>query len=64
MTGELIEEFGDELVSTILVKGPSGVFDVTVDGRLVFSKKAIGRHANPGEVIELIRTGQMATQAQ
>jgi selenoprotein W-related protein len=27
-----------------------GVFDVTVNGDLVFSKKAIGRHAEPGEV--------------
>jgi hypothetical protein len=28
-----------------------------VDDRLVFSKKALGRHAEPGEVLELIRTG-------
>jgi len=28
---------------------------VTVDGTLVFSKKSIGRHAKPGEVLELIR---------
>jgi hypothetical protein len=32
------------------------VFDVTVDGDLIFSKKALGRHAAPGEVVELIRT--------
>jgi len=32
-----------------------GVFEVTVDDRLVFSKKALGRHAEPGEVLELIR---------
>jgi Rdx family protein len=31
------------------------VFDVMVDGELVFSKKAVGRHAAPGEVLELIR---------
>jgi hypothetical protein len=26
------------------------VFEVTVDGALVYSKKATGRHARPGEV--------------
>lgn len=38
-----------------LVQGSSGVFDVTVDGRPVFSKKAAGRHAAPGEVVQLLR---------
>lgn len=28
-----------------------GVFEVEVDGDLVFSKKASGRHAEPGEVL-------------
>jgi selenoprotein W-related protein len=31
------------------------VFDVVVDGDLVFSKKQVGRHAEPGEVVRLIR---------
>jgi len=31
-----------------------GVFDVTVNGDLLFSKKAVGRHAEPGEVKALI----------
>ena len=33
-----------------LVPGTGGVFDVTVNGELVFSKKEVGRHAEPGEV--------------
>ena len=28
-----------------------GVFEVMVDGKLVFSKKALGRHAEAGEVL-------------
>jgi selenoprotein W-related protein len=32
-----------------------GVFEVMVDGKLVFSKKQLNRHAEPGEVLELIR---------
>lgn len=38
-----------------LVPSSGGVFEVTVDGTLVFSKKALRRHAQPGEVVELIR---------
>ena len=38
-----------------LIPGSGGVFEVTVDGNLVFSKKALRRHAAPGEVLELIR---------
>jgi hypothetical protein len=30
------------------------VFEVTVDGQLIFSKKALRRHAEPGEVLTLI----------
>ncbi len=40
---------------TRLVPSSGGVFEVTVDGSLVFSKKALRRHAQPGEVLELIR---------
>ena len=40
------------LVSELtLVTGSSGVFDVDVDGTLIYSKKATGRHANDGEVL-------------
>jgi selenoprotein W-related protein len=38
-----------------LVKSSGGVFEVTVDGTLVFSKRASGRHAAPGEVLDLVR---------
>jgi selenoprotein W-related protein len=33
-----------------LIPGTGGVFEVTVNGDLVFSKKQLGRHAEPGEV--------------
>jgi selenoprotein W-related protein len=38
-----------------LVTGDKGVFDVTVDGKLLYSKGTTGRHAKPGEVLELFR---------
>ena len=38
-----------------LVTGDKGVFDVAVDGKLLLSKRASGRHAKPGEVLDLFR---------
>jgi selenoprotein W-related protein len=38
-----------------LVPSSGGVFDVLVDGKLVFSKKAVGRHARPGEIVDLLK---------
>jgi selT/selW/selH-like putative selenoprotein len=38
-----------------LIASTGGVFEVKVDGDLVFSKKALRRHAEPGEVVKLIR---------
>ena len=42
------------LESITLTRGEGGVFDVEVDGRPVFSKKQLNRHAEPGEVVEKI----------
>jgi selenoprotein W-related protein len=41
-----------------LVKGTGGVFEVTVDGELVFSKKKTGRFPDPGEI-----TGKLQAKA-
>jgi len=38
-----------------LVPSSGGVFEVTRDGVTLFSKKALGRHARPGEVAALLR---------
>ena len=32
-----------------------GVFEVTVDGHLIFSKRALRRHPEPGEIVRLIQ---------
>ncbi len=36
----------------VLKKGSRGVFDVTVDGRLIFSKHRVGRFPEHREVLE------------
>jgi selT/selW/selH-like putative selenoprotein len=33
------------------------VFEVEVDGNLVFSKKATGRHGEPDDILKKIRAG-------
>lgn len=38
-----------------MIKSSGGVFEVTLDGELIFSKRATGRHAAPGEVVGLVR---------
>ncbi|OLB16379.1 MAG: SelT/SelW/selH family protein [Gemmatimonadetes bacterium 13_2_20CM_70_9] len=38
-----------------LIQSSGGVFEVEVDGRRIFSKKSLGRHAEPGEVVRLIK---------
>jgi len=54
---ELTKRFGDEapgLLSHVLVKGDRGVFDVRVDGLLVFRKAKMGRFPMLGEVADEI----------
>ncbi len=42
-----MDKFGAEVE---LVKGGGGVFEITVDGRLAFSKKALGRFPSEEEI--------------
>lgn len=37
-----------------LVPASNGRFEVSLDGELLFSKAALGRHAHEGEVLSLI----------
>jgi selenoprotein W-related protein len=37
-----------------LIESSGGVFEVHVNGDRVFSKRALGRHAAPGEVMQLL----------
>jgi selT/selW/selH-like putative selenoprotein len=52
LAAELKQAFPD--VEVKLIESSGGVFEVALDGNLVFSKKAIRRHAEPGEVVKAI----------
>ena len=52
---DLIHDYQHVIAELTLVTGAKGVFDVVVDGDMLYSKHATGRHAAPGEVLELFR---------
>ena len=52
---DLLSTYQHVIGSLTLVTGSKGVFDVEVDGEMLYSKHATGRHAEPGEVLELFR---------
>jgi selenoprotein W-related protein len=43
-----------------LIQSSGGVFEVEVDGRTLFSKKSVRRHAEPGEVVRLMKQAASA----
>jgi len=52
---DLLKEFEFEIKSITLVPSEGGRFEVTANDRLLFSKLQTGRHADQGEVVELVR---------
>ncbi len=53
---DLLAHYQHVIADVTLITGSKGVFDVVVDGQVLYSKRATGRHANPGEVLERFRT--------
>jgi selenoprotein W-related protein len=51
----LLKEFEAKIESIRLVPSEGGRFEVSVDGKLIYSKLATGRHAEPGEVAGIFR---------
>jgi len=51
----LLKDFEMEIGKFSLVPSDGGKFEVIINGDLIFSKLQGGRHANPGEVNQLIR---------
>ncbi len=41
-------------IEPVIVKGSGGVFDVAVDGRVIFSKQQAGRYPEAAELLEQI----------
>ena len=56
MTDELLAEFESEIQSITLVPDEGGKFEVVVNDDLIYSKLATHRHAEPGEVVGLLKS--------
>ena len=50
---DLLSDYQHVIEEIRLVTGDDSAFEVVVDGNLVYSKHATGRHAEPGEVLNL-----------
>ena len=53
MAAELKQNLGAE---STLIPGGGEVFDVSVDGKLIFSKKSVGRFPEQGEIVRMLQT--------
>ena len=51
---ELTKKFELEIKSIVLIPSEGG-FEVTVDDQLLYSKLKTGRHAEAGEVLDLVQ---------
>jgi selenoprotein W-related protein len=52
---DIMSNYHHIIESFEFITGSKGVFDFQVNGRSLFSKKALGRHAEPGEVLRLFQ---------
>jgi selenoprotein W-related protein len=48
----LLDKFESNIEGVTLIPSGGGVFEVSVDGDLIFSKKTLGRHAEIDEVLK------------
>ena len=54
MTDQLLQLYSPSIASLKLMPSSGGRFEVMAGEELIYSKKAEGRHANPGEVAHLL----------
>ena len=64
MADELLKNFEPEIASLELIPSSGGVFEVLVNGSLVYSKKATGRHAATAEVVNSVKALAGGTGAE
>ena len=52
---DLLTNYQHVISDLRLVTGSNGIYDVRVDGELIYSKDETGRHAEDGEVLEIFK---------
>jgi selenoprotein W-related protein len=53
LASEVLDSWAPIMRGVELISSSGGTFDISLDGQLVFSKKAAGRFPKPGEVAAL-----------
>jgi selenoprotein W-related protein len=56
-----LEEFEPDIEQITLIPSDDGRFEVEINGDLVYSKLENGRHAQPGEVVGIVKKKLQAT---
>jgi selenoprotein W-related protein len=54
LVDELLKDYEHLIESVVLIPSDEGRFEVSVNGQLIFSKLQLKRHAEAGEIINLI----------
>ena len=54
LVAELLKDYEHVIESVMLIPSDGGRFEVSVNGELVFSKLQAKRHAEAGEIVNLI----------
>ena len=52
---EMLKNYEHVIEAIMLVPSDGGRFEVTVNGQLLYSKLGLHRHAEPGEVLGLVK---------
>ena len=60
LAAHILEEWEGVIGVLEVVPGKGGIFDVHVDGELVFTKSMLGRYPQPDEVVPLL--GELLTR--
>jgi len=55
LANDLLKEFEYDIGNLTMVPSDGGRFEVSVNDKLVYSKVQTHRHAEPGEVVGLVR---------
>jgi selT/selW/selH-like putative selenoprotein len=61
LADKLLAAYEEQISELLLIPSRDGRFEVTCDGKLLFSKAALRRHAQPEEVVEAVKSGQPVT---
>lgn len=55
MADDILSNYQHVIETFTFITGSKGAFEVKVNDDLLYSKKQLGRHAEPGEVLDLFK---------